>query len=93
VNTVTQNQQTIQIEVLTDCGQTVDDSIRNSDTKYTDRGLNAEDSGGYSGTDRETKAVRCDIHKHSGRLSNRAVDIVTENQERVMCDVDRSWRE
>jgi len=36
VDIVTQNQQTVNCEVLTDCGQTVEDSSGHGDTEPTD---------------------------------------------------------
>ena len=56
---VTQNQQTVKCEVLTDSRQTVEDSSGYSDTEptevkcevLTDTGQNKEDSSGYSDTE------------------------------------------
>ena len=59
VDRVTQNKQRIQCEVLTESGQTVEDSIGHSDTDkqtvrcevLTDSGQNVEGSSGHSDTE------------------------------------------
>ena len=62
---VTQNQQTVHCEVLTDSGQTVEDIGGHSGTELTeghcevltDSGQTVEDSSGHSGTEPTESAV------------------------------------
>jgi len=64
VDIVTQNKETVQFEVLTDNGQTVEDSSRHSYTEQTvqcevltDSGENLEDRSGRSNTEQKESTV------------------------------------
>jgi len=94
VDAVTHNQQTVQWEVLTDSGRTVQDNSRCRDTEPTE--------GAVWGTDRHWTDYRRHQFKKSHRTNRRysvrywqtsdrlyqtPVDAVTQNQQTVQCEV------
>jgi len=72
---------------LTDCGHTIEDSSGHNDTEptdstLTDSGQTVEGSSGHS----DTEPTDCTL-TDNGQTLETAVDIVTQNQQTVQCEV------